>query len=862
MSDHSEGTIESHDAIPAMLTAKDQWVCWRYEEREDGDGEPYQTKVPYNAETGNRAKPDTPDTWTTYEQARDCHREHNERLDGIGYMFSEDGPFAGIDLDNAYDPATDEWEPWARDCIDRADSYTEFSPSGTGGHAWGCGAKPSDDRSKTSMPSTLDAYDDAEIEIYDCDRFFTITGHHVEDTPTAINHRSDELTAIYESVFESDGGEPEIDTDEIHETVRDELSEINDEGESESVDLSDSEVVEKAKNAKHGDKFARLWDGGTNDFDSHSEAVLSLLDRLAFWTGKDRQQMDRLFRSSGLYVGKWKDEKWERRGDDEIDAAVSAVSDTYSGNGVVNPEQTATEALETAKATLDTADGWGDENAAIDAFVESLADARMAGFAPANASSMCRSLATDSDAFTKTDISDKLSSELDSRRDDEDDAQQITWARAQAEYGPAEECDHDLGRHYAVELIEEDHTFATHRDSEHVYQYDDERGVFDRGGETYIRELVSDGLEHRAKQSRDRNIINEIQNRTFEDTDDLGGPAGTLCVNNGVFDLATREMSDHAPDYLFLRDLDVAYDKAADCPQWCSFIEEMVPESDRDKLQEYAGYCLHHWDQPYKKALFIQGPQDSGKSTFLSVLTAILGGQDNVASETLHSLIETRWGTAQLFGKYANIHNDIDATDLKQPGRFKVLTGNDKSIPAERKNEKKFTFKPSQKLVFAANRYPHVKNADDVFHNRWIHVSFPNRVATDEQDEGLRDDLLDEAPGILNWMLEGYDRLRDQGQFSDERTAEDKRELWEGFGDSISRFKTQELVVTGKQHDWVPVDEVYSRYQKLCAELEMAEETKTAVTQRLTDDERVEKTRKAIDGNRQYVYRGVTGTDW
>ena len=98
--------------------------------------------------------------------------------------------------------------------------------------------------------------------------------------------------------------------------------------------LSDDEILDRAPNAVNGQKFTRLFNGDTSAHPSQSEADLALCDMLAFWTGRDADQMDRLFRQSGLYRKKWD----ERRGRDTygnltIQKAIAGCREFYSGSG-------------------------------------------------------------------------------------------------------------------------------------------------------------------------------------------------------------------------------------------------------------------------------------------------------------------------------------------------------------------------------------------------------------------------------------------------------------------------------------------------------------------------------------------------
>ena len=104
-----------------------QWVCWRSEER---DGK--LTKIPYSPLTGDKASSTNPNTWTGYSEAVAAYKERG--YDGIGFVFTKEDNFVGVDLDHCRDPETGEIESWAQDIVAELDSYTEISPSKNGIH--------------------------------------------------------------------------------------------------------------------------------------------------------------------------------------------------------------------------------------------------------------------------------------------------------------------------------------------------------------------------------------------------------------------------------------------------------------------------------------------------------------------------------------------------------------------------------------------------------------------------------------------------------------------------------------------------------------------------------------------------------
>lgn len=128
-----------------------------------------------------------------------------------------------------------------------------------------------------------------KIEIYDSGRYFTITGKHVFGTPFAIQGRQEALEHLVAELFPVISSSKNI-------VVAD-------------VDLLDEQLIERAKNARNGERFRRLWAGDASDYgNDHSRADLALCRILGFWCGGDCERVDRLFRRSGLMR-----EKWDRR---------------------------------------------------------------------------------------------------------------------------------------------------------------------------------------------------------------------------------------------------------------------------------------------------------------------------------------------------------------------------------------------------------------------------------------------------------------------------------------------------------------------------------------------------------------------
>jgi hypothetical protein len=276
------------DNIPIELMDRPQWVGWRYENR---GGK--LTKVPVNPPTGKHADTTNPKTWASIQEALNATETYS--LDGIGFVFSESDPYTGIDLDSCIDPDTGGLQPWAHQWVDSFQSYTEVTPSGKGLHIIVEGRLPDGSRHRKK-----------KIEVYDKERFFTFTGNTLEGR-SQIASRQAELDHFLLKTFETP-----------QEKTTDWLS-----------NLDDEELLKRAREAENGGKFSKLFDEGEWEavgYPSQSEADLALCKMLAFWTGRDKERMDRLFRRSGLYRKKWK----QSYSNSTMDKAINECEEIYT----------------------------------------------------------------------------------------------------------------------------------------------------------------------------------------------------------------------------------------------------------------------------------------------------------------------------------------------------------------------------------------------------------------------------------------------------------------------------------------------------------------------------------------------------
>jgi primase-polymerase (primpol)-like protein len=168
-------TVTQETKIPAALRNCAQWVCWKNIDR---DGKP--TKIPVQP-NGTPAKSSDHETWSTYQAAV----AQSHKYAGIGFVFSVDDDFAGVDLDGCRDPSSGYIEPWASEIIERFEhAYIEVSPSRTGVKIF-CQSSIQFDRGLVvAMPEDGKYGRKPAIEIYSSGRYFAVTGQVLEGRET------------------------------------------------------------------------------------------------------------------------------------------------------------------------------------------------------------------------------------------------------------------------------------------------------------------------------------------------------------------------------------------------------------------------------------------------------------------------------------------------------------------------------------------------------------------------------------------------------------------------------------------------------------------------------------------------------
>jgi len=263
---------------------------------------------------------------------------------------------------------------------------------------------------------------------------------------------------------------------------------------------------------------------------------------------------------------------------------------------------------------------------------------------------------------------------------------------------------------------------------------------------------------------RRKKIIENFKILSYKPLSDFN-KSHLLNFENTMFDPIGLNSASH--DYKWLSTIRIPYKYTllAECPLWIKTINEIL-EEDKIKiniLQEFFGQCLTR-DIKQEKALLLLGESRSGKSTILNTLHHMVGVK-NCSTVPLKYILNPVY-TSMMIHKLINFDKDVSkkAQDYEEDFK-KIVTGEE--ITSNDKYDDPFDFKPFCKLVLSANEFPRITDHSSAFYNRLILIPCNRVFSPQEQNRNLREKLLEELPGILNWSIEGLKRLNKRGMFEE-----------------------------------------------------------------------------------------------
>jgi putative DNA primase/helicase len=289
--------------------------------------------------------------------------------------------------------------------------------------------------------------------------------------------------------------------------------------------------------------------------------------------------------------------------------------------------------------------------------------------------------------------------------------------------------------------------------------------------------------------------------------------------SNGEFNLETGTLVPHSPDFLATKGSEVKYDPSATCPGFERYLHQVMGGNENliAYLRRCAGYTLTV--STGEAAMFIlTGPSGTGKTTFLSILTGVLGTYAKRAQRGTFMLKRGDEGQpfdyAGLEGCRAFIASETEEGKQIAVAKVKELTGNEAQISACRKFRDSYEFKPKCKVWLACNDFPKAPAGDEALWDRLKPVPF-NVKFRDTQSEikDLAEKLVEEeGSGILNWMLRGLEEYAEIG-LAVPKEAKQKAQALRDEQDFLGRFLEERTAKTDANGEMVLVSKLYETFK-------------------------------------------------
>ena len=713
--------------IPDALKHNASFCVWKLEKR---SGRP--TKVPYNPKTGAMAKTNDPSTFADFKTAMKAYAIGG--WDGIGYRVSEG--IGAIDIDHCIREDGSLNDVAASILGIFSTAYFERSPSGTGLRSF---FKLSPDFAYDKTVYYINNRKHG-LEVYlpgTTNRFVTVTGDMFRNG--AVTRNDGSLRTLLDTFMKR--------STRVSSKTVEPVSYLDDDG-----------VIAHASASESGDKFKALYAGNWEEgYDSQSDADMAFVSMLCFWCGNVEEQIDRIFRSSGLMRDKWDRMTGDRTyGQITIRNAIASTSEIY-----------------TPIADSSAEDDFED--------IEGEADTEQLMFEP------------DFSHITLT--LEQMQPHTNPRY--QRDEIGIGYAFADF-YKPIARFNRERGIWYvydgavwrpdenalavaelAKKLADRLYTFALQIKDE------DTRN-------RYIKRVQKLQLrKNRRTMIEDAKSVYPVSHSLFDHNTDL------FNCKNGTLNLTTGEFKPHDPaDFLTMMS-GITYDPKATCSRWEQFISEVMC-SDADLaqyLQKALGYALTG-DTSLECLFILYGATSrNGKGTTMETFLKIMGDYGKTSNP---EMLSTKFGNTNASGPSEEIARlaGVRFVNISEPEKkitfnaalVKRMTGND-TLNARFLHENSFDFKPNFKIFINTNYKPSVSDMTLFYSNRLKLIPFKRHFEEHEQDKGLKAFFSTDVclSAIFNWCYEGYMRFRSEG-LEDPAAVSQATKEYQEESDRIGQF--------------------------------------------------------------------------
>lgn len=319
----------------------------------------------------------------------------------------------------------------------------------------------------------------------------------------------------------------------------------------------------------------------------------------------------------------------------------------------------------------------------------------------------------------------------------------------------------------------------------HSYQ----NGVYVPGMDV-IEALIVKECDTLKRAARNEVLDNIRIKTTFaENTASLSSPM-LIPFKNGLLDIEHSELLEFSPQYVVTNPIPWNYEPTAKSELLNTVLNRLSCGDLQIKaiLEEIGGYCMFR-SNSFKKAFMLTGDKDNGKSTYIGLLQAMLG-DNNVANLDLKDLDE-RFSTAMMFGKLANLGDDISDAYKNDLSLLKKITSGD-YIKAEEKGKKPFNFKPYVTCVFSANSKPRLNDPTGAATSRFFIVPLRGKFTKDDPtyDPSIREKIKSKevVEAYIVLAVQGLQRLIEHNAFTVSTQVQEEMSEYEKDNNPILSF--------------------------------------------------------------------------
>lgn len=341
----------------------------------------------------------------------------------------------------------------------------------------------------------------------------------------------------------------------------------------------------------------------------------------------------------------------------------------------------------------------------------------------------------------------------------------------------------------------------------HIY----ENGIYKLGYEEIQAEMIKH-ITNLNKQKRSE-VMSYLDLLIRENT--LPSDAAYIAFKNGVYNIDTDTFEDFNSNLIITNKINYNYNPAAYSEIADKTLNKLAcnDANIRALLEEVIGYTFYRRNE-LRKAFILTGDKHNGKSTYLDMIAQLLGVENTTALDLKE--LGDRFKTAELFGKLANIGDDIGDEFIANPAIFKKVVSGDR-VNAERKGQDPFDFTCYAKMLFSANSIPRIKDKSGAVIDRLIIVPFETSFSKNDPDYDpyikykLREDEVMEY--LINIGIAGLKRILENQGFTVNKKVVDNIKEYEENNNPILLFfqEITEADVVGQATKYV-----YQKYAEFC----------------------------------------------